>query len=864
MSKIRTITDAIALARHPKSAWLHLRWHWNGKRNRAVRLHLRQAFSDKFYLETYPEVRRLRIGPVRHYILRGWREGKDPSELFSTEAYLRMYSDVRDARVNPFHHYLVHGKQEGRSASVSVAGRGALSRPGSLLVVPPLPAMAELAALPRAVVDPATAPAVNIVIPVYRSLKHTAATIYSVLKAKCDTPFECVVIDDASPEPAVSALLRDLAASGHIRLLVNESNLGFVRSVNRGMAHNSHRDVVLLNSDTWVSDGWLDRLVMPFRDEPTIATVTPFSNNATIASYPNNVVDNAYELETDPGTLDRLAAEANGSTVIDVPTGVGFCMAIRRKALDELGPFDAETFGLGYGEECDFCARAIKAGWRNVIATGVYVRHYGSASFGPSQLARSGEAQRLLAAKHPDYAGRVGRHIATDPTLASRILFDTARLREALGPISVLFFTHSRGGGIDTYLRNTRITLKGSGLRDVLDRAILLEHQLDGFVKVKAFGSRPIPYLPNFQGLNLRRHNALVPRIIELLKPELIQINSFAGLSLPAIAGLMDAIEGSKAPFWHVWHDHQPLCPRLTFLDAEERYCGETDASRCHSCLAASGSDLEWVKIEDWRERFRKYLAKAEVVSAPSEAAALRARRLADVSKVKVHPHPEPQIVDVGPAMRKAHEDGKRHVLILGAIGPHKGSYLLHAMLKDISARNLPLHLEIVGYTSVGEIVTGPNCTVHGKYQGDADAVRRILKLRPDVCLFSSIWPETYVYTVSVAMALSLPAVSFDLGAQAERLRGYGRGAVLPARLMEDPVALNGALLDLDLDTLWAGAVQPEFAHACALSSHYLRERQDQAPAAPATVAFRPAHRRAAARAPGTAAQSDDRMSLRL
>ena len=640
MSKIRAIADALILARHPHSAWLHLRWHWQGKQNRRIRRELRQAFSDKFYLETYPELRKLKIGPVRHYILKGWKEGKDPCELFSTTAYLKMYGDVREAKVNPFYHYLAFGKQEGRAASISMAGRGTLSQPDSLLMVPPVPTREEWAAMPKAVVDPPTAPAVNVVIPVYRSLRHTAATIHSVLTAKNRTRFECLVIDDCSPEPEVSALLAELAAAGQIRLLVNEQNLGFVRSVNRGMAENPNRDVVLLNSDTWVSEGWLDRLMAPLRDDPHIATVTPLSNNATIASYPNNAIDNAYELEADSGTIDRLAAEANGSTVVDVPTGVGFCMAVRRAAINEIGVFDAETFGLGYGEECDFCMRALKAGWRNVVATGIYVRHYGSASFGPSQLARSADAQKLLAQKHPDYVGRVGRHIYADPILSSRILLDVARMKEALGPISVLFFSHTRGGGIDTYLRNTRVTMRANGLRDVVDRAILIQHQVDGFVKIKTFGAKPMPYLPNFQGLNLKRHNTLLARIIELLDPELIHMNSFAGLRLDSIDKLMTAIEGSGKPYWHVWHDHQPLCPRLTFLDAEDRYCGETDASRCHSCLRATPADIEWVEIEDWRDRFRHYLAGAETISVPSEAAALRARRLAHVSKVHVHPPP--------------------------------------------------------------------------------------------------------------------------------------------------------------------------------------------------------------------------------
>ena len=817
----RAIKQVLPLLVRPKSLYYHLEWLRGEKRYRRVRRDIRREFDDAFYLGTYPELRKLRIGPVRHYIMAGWKQGKDPNELFSTKAYLEMYHDVADMKVNPFQHYVVHGREEGRIAVVSGARRKALLRPSEALVVPPTPPEELWATLPRRVIDPPSRHAVNVVIPVYRSLEHVSATLQSVLASPCETPFEVVVIDDCSPEPEVSALLARLGESGHIRLLVNEHNQGFVQSVNRGMGHNAHRDVVILNSDVLVHPGWLDRVMAPLKDDPAIATVTPLSNNATIASYPNFAIDNNFELEVPSDVIDRLAMMANGNTVVDIPTGIGFCMAIRRAALAEVGDFDVATFGLGYGEESDFCVRALKAGWRNVLATGVYVKHYGSTSFGADASERSEQAQTKLAAKHPDYPNRVSRHLNADPALSSRILLDVARLKEAIGKTSILFFTHTRGGGIETYLQYIRDKLIEDGLRDVVNRAIVIQTQQRGFVQVHAFGGRPLPYLPNLESLNVERHKDSLGTIIELLDPELVHMNSFAGLTVPSIARLMEALISSRRPYWHVWHDHQPLCPRLTFLDAEDRYCGETDSGRCVACLASTSASFEWVRIEDWRQRFRTYLSHAEVVSAPSEAAALRARRLADVSKVKVHPHPEPHLEGVPPLKRPDRKDKVLRVLILGAIGPHKGAFLLASMIRDMRRRKLPIHLDIVGYTSSKDIRSGPNVTLHGRYNGDLDAARRVTQIEPDLCLVSSIWPETYVFTVSVAMALHLPLVSFDLGAQAERAREYGRSFILGKNLMEDPVGLNDALLSIDVDDLWSRPATPNFATEFALSAYF-------------------------------------------
>ncbi|MEM6761752.1 MAG: glycosyltransferase [Pseudomonadota bacterium] len=827
MSRWRVVKQALPLLLRPKSAWLHIKWYRKERKNRAIRRDIINEFDDAFYLGTYPEVRKMRIGPVRHFILIGWKEGKDPNELFSTRGYLEMYHDVADLKVNPFQHYVRHGREEGRIALVSAARRRTLTRPSEALILPRLPADDEWAAMPKKLVDPPTSHAVNVVIPVYRSLPHVAATLQSVLTSRCETPFECVVVDDCSPEPEVSALLRRLADSGHIRLIVNETNLGFVRSVNRGMAENEHRDVVLLNSDVLVHDGWLDRVVAPLRDDAAIATVTPLSNNATIASYPNFAVDNNFELEVSSEVVDRLAAVANGPTVVDVPTGIGFCMAIRRSVLAEVGDFDAATFGLGYGEEGDFCMRALKAGWRNVLATGVFVKHYGSTSFGAQASERSEQAQAKLAAKHPDYPNRVSRHLNADPALSSRIMLDVARLKHAIGRTSILIFSHTRGGGIETYLEYIRDALINDGLRDVVNRAVVIQTQQRGFVQVSSFGGRPLPYLPNLESLNIERHKDSLGAIIELLDPELIHMNSFAGLTVPSIARLMEALISSGRPYWHVWHDHQPLCPRLTFLDAEDRYCGETDATRCVACLASTSASFEWVRIEDWRSRFKKYLSHAEVVSAPSEAAALRARRLADVAKVKVHPHPEAHLLKLRPLPRPARDDNKLRVLILGAIGPHKGAFLLASMVRDMRRRKLPIHLDIVGYTSSKDIRTGPNVTIHGRYNGDVDAARRIEELQPDLCLTSSVWPETYVFTQSVAMALNLPVATFDIGAQAERARDYGRVAILGKNLMEDPVGINDALMSVDLDALWAKPCKVNLVTQNALSE-YFRQAQPQ------------------------------------
>jgi len=109
-----------------------------------------------------------------------------------------------------------------------------------------------------------------------------------------------------------------------------------------------------------------------------------------------------------------------------LPTAVGFCMLIRRAALNALGDFDRATFGRGYGEENDFCMRAAAHGWRNVLADDCYVVHAGGGSFAPLGLKPNGDNLARLLARYPHYSAQVAKFIAADP-LAERRATVSAR-----------------------------------------------------------------------------------------------------------------------------------------------------------------------------------------------------------------------------------------------------------------------------------------------------------------------------------------------------------------------------------------------------------------------------------------------------
>jgi GT2 family glycosyltransferase len=314
---------------------------------------------------------------------------------------------------------------------------------------------------------PPRTPVVDVIVPVYRGYDDTLACIHSVLVSGNSTAYELVIVNDCSPQPDLVAALEAIAAQNLIHLVRNDANQGFVRSVTNAMARRPERDVILLNSDTIVYGDWIDRLRAHRLANNNIGTVTPWSNNATILSYPVTCANNDFDLELDFAELDRLAAGALAGEARDIPTGVGFCFYVSRDCMDDIGTFNSDAFGRGYGEENDFCLRAAARGWRNIAACDVFVRHTGEVSFQADAV----EARRLASATllklHPGYNELIASFIRADPLRSHRQTLDLARLQRWGGGQLLLVFERARSGSLHPPLEQPASFVAEDGFRVV-------------------------------------------------------------------------------------------------------------------------------------------------------------------------------------------------------------------------------------------------------------------------------------------------------------------------------------------------------------------------------------------------------------
>nr|WP_274521981.1 glycosyltransferase [Ectothiorhodospira lacustris] len=743
-------------------------------------------FDTHYYLSQNKDVARSGLEPIHHYLHIGGQEGRSPNPQFDGAYYLRKYPEVAHARINPLVHYLSVGRQLGYSPRPGLDPNDNESQPSAHHDH-------HEAALNWASLQPPfskTNPAIlDVVVPVYKDRELTLRCLHSVLKATHETPFQLTVINDAGPDQTLTEALRRLSENNLISLHENTVNQGFVRSVNFGMSLHIERDVILLNSDTQVYDGWLDRLREAAYRHPRTASVTPLSNNATICSYPRFLHDTPYPLETPYEALDAMAARVNQGQYIEAPTGVGFCMYLRRDALQAIGTFDAETFGKGYGEENDWCQRAIEQGWKNFLAANIIVRHIGSASFQGEKAKRVSQAMKIMAGRHPDYHRNVEIFIRKDPLSGSRRRLDWERLKRWSKPENILIVCHSRGGGTERHVQEDTQRLQAEGKGVFYLRP---ERQIPGHVRI----THPVcRQLLNLSPFRLEDTHHLASALKEL---HITGIHSHGLVDFPhkAPEDLRRLAETLDIPLEVDIHDYKVICPRINLADHAGRYCKEPEESGCDTCLAVEGNDFGITNIRDWRRMHHTVLKSSRAIWVPDEDVRKRLLRYYPDINLRVMSHEDLDLDSVPQQTPRIQSGEHLRIVIIGAISKIKGYDILLSCATDVRKGNLPIDFIVMGYTHNDRLLEHQGVEITGKYL-EHEAMEQLTQLRPHAVWLPSTWPETYSYTLSLALKAGYPVFAFDIGAIANRLRQMDRIQTLhPLDLMENPQALNAGFLE--------------------------------------------------------------------
>jgi GT2 family glycosyltransferase/tetratricopeptide (TPR) repeat protein/2-polyprenyl-3-methyl-5-hydroxy-6-metoxy-1,4-benzoquinol methylase len=305
----------------------------------------------------------------------------------------------------------------------------------------------------------------SIVILTLNQLEYTRRCVDSI-RLVTDEPYELIFIDNASTDGTPGYLHALAAGDPRVKVICNTENRGFPAGCNQGIAAASGRQVLLLNNDTVVTTGWLTRLLQALHADPKVGLVGPCTDNISGEQQ----VPAGFEAIEE---LDGFAwdwAKAHDRRVEDTDRLVGFCLLIRREVIDKIGTLD-ERFGVGCFEDDDYCRRALRAGYRAVIARDAFIHHAGGATFRASRIdfaALMGENQRKYEDKWKEN-GHVQHMPALQPKFALRaapgggLLLERALRSDAASVASVNGELHwdavERGLGLCMIVRDNAKTI---------------------------------------------------------------------------------------------------------------------------------------------------------------------------------------------------------------------------------------------------------------------------------------------------------------------------------------------------------------------------------------------------------------------
>lgn len=219
----------------------------------------------------------------------------------------------------------------------------------------------------------------DIIIPIYKAPEWVKLCVYSLfVNTDPKTLGKVYLINDCDDEFTINCL-NNLKAKYDKKIVIkqNEKNLGFVKTVNRGLKLSTAECVLLLNSDCLLSKNTIEKLIAHLEKDPKIGLICPLASNAANLSIP---IPEGWNYTQ----IDSLLEKHFFGKSFDACTIVGNCLMITRKCLDEVGNLD-EAYGTGYGEETDYQFKAMQKGFKAKVAIDTYVFHKAEASFGTSK-----------------------------------------------------------------------------------------------------------------------------------------------------------------------------------------------------------------------------------------------------------------------------------------------------------------------------------------------------------------------------------------------------------------------------------------------------------------------------------------------
>ena len=606
----------------------------------------------------------------------------------------------------------------------------------------------------------------DIIIPIYNAYDCVVACIESVINNTEFKGNKLILIDDKSPDDRILPVLEKYDKKyDFIELLKNEKNMGFVSTVNRGMKH-SKNDVLLLNSDTEVTKGWLKRIVECAYSEKMIGTVTPLSNNATHVSVPKGLQENDLPSNMSLEEYGKLVEKCAYNEKQQLPTAHGFCMFIKRGVLNLIGYFDEETFGMGYGEENDFSFRCLDYGYKNVLCDSVIIYHKEKQSFSERREELIKTNLKKLHDRYPIYSRRIELWCETFPIkkICENIDYQIQLHKRK----NILILIHD-WNDVKNNVGGTTLHVFDliNKMRNMYNFHVLAPS--NGIYKLTSYFENTEKII-NFEGVDSyslygfynNKYKEMIENIIEGFRIDTIHIHHMIG-------HFFDVVDVAKK--YEVYtsitlHDFYCLCPSINMLYKMEKYCPNLKEKNCGECLLYKKGIRNNI-IGNWNEKWNEFLLQIDKIIVPSQNTKKEINKIYKNIKIDVIEHGID--LEKNNYISSIEDKNEYNIAFVGVMSIHKGGRILQELIKKTRGKNIKIHL--FGTSEFKELEKNKsNYIYHGKYKRE-DLPKLIAENNINLVCNFSIWAETYSYTLTEEIASGVPVLSFDIGAVGDRIK---------------------------------------------------------------------------------------------
>ncbi|MBE5962045.1 MAG: glycosyltransferase [Lachnospiraceae bacterium] len=579
-------------------------------------------------------------------------------------------------------------------------------------------------------------------------------------------PYALFLINDCSTDEKITSYLEAYSKEHkNTTVLQNPEQLGYIKSVNQVLRVATHH-VVLLNTDVILPKGWLERLLLPILSDSTVASATPFTNSGTICSFPIQFQNNDLFAGLSVAEIDDNFRKISPRYPA-VPTGVGFCLALNHKAITDIGVYDDVNYLIAYGEENDWCQRAIQAGYKNVIVDNLFVYHKHNSSYNRADSSWfRNHNEDMLRQKHPMYNFAIETYMNNNPNIPFINLLTMLCSCNDKRSSTYLVFCHILGGDADSFITNRIENDLSNGSSYLLisfrEHSYYLQYCYQHF----SFGF-PLQSLATLEDFCKNIH------ISEILINELV--------TYPNLYETLDVIlrikqnTSSKLTFY--LHDFFAICPNIT-LFIDNHYCGLPDIDTCDNCPLSkfSRSHLYGLSIYEWRSHWNNFLSSCDnIIAFSKDSINLLKSTYDNLGEIQLSPHQVNYVTQV--KKRKKAKDDPLIIGILGILPDYKGFSIVQDLLSIIAQKHLNIKVVQIGSSDLS--ADPAYFFQHGTYnQNEISHLTEHYGI--DIFFLPFLCHETFSYTTEEAIKTGLPVAVFDIGAPPERVREYEHGLIIP------------------------------------------------------------------------------------